>query len=228
MKSVAFFAVILLISLALPAQNSMDIYASKSGKIKYQYEYAGVSTEYTIVFDDYGKKQVFDFSGNNGGLNEHARTILTPEAMYIVNYEDKQIIKFPIEADNASIDEYGGNAGGGIDIQAMVAEVKERSGGKKGTELVAGKNCDIYEYAEPDGAFKGKYWIWNGYLLRAEFLDASGEHTFMKVKELNLDTPISAKEFEVPAGFEVTDMTQMMEQMKQLQQMYGVPDEGNE
>lgn len=228
MKSTLIISLLFLSVTVLLGQSSMNIYASKSGKIKYQYEYAGVNTEYTIIFDDFGKKQVFDFSGNTGGLNEHARTIITPEAMYIVNYDDKQIIKFPVEADNASIDEYGSNMGGGIDIQAMIAEVKESSGGKKGSEVVAGKNCDIYEYAEPDGAYKGKYWIWNGYLLRAEFLDASGEHTFMKVKELNLDSPVDKKEFEVPAGFEITDMTQMMEQMKQLQQMYGVPDDGNE
>jgi hypothetical protein len=228
MKWFTFTGLLLMVSVFLMAQDANDWYASKSGKIKYQYEYAGMLTEYTIIFDDYGKRQVFDLVGKTGGLSDHSRTIITPESMYIVNYEEKQIIKFPLEADRESVDEFGGNSAGGIDLQEMVAEVKQGSSGKQGSEVVMGKLCDVYEYAEPMGEFKGKYWIWEGYLMRAEFIDASGEHTFMKVLEITIDTPVSAREFEVPSDFEVTDMTEMMEQMKQLQEMYGVPDEEEE
>jgi len=217
-----------LLGFVLLGQESTTMYASKSGKITYQYEYAGLITQYTIVFDDFGKKQVFDLLGNSEGDGEHSRTIITPEAMFIVNYDDKQIIKFPLEADSESLNEYGGNSAGGIDLQEMVAEVKQQSSGKRGTEVVLGKTCDVYEYEEPSGEFKGKYWIWNGYLMRTEFLDASGEHTFMKVKDIMVDQPISNKEFDVPANFEVIDMTEMMEQMKQLQEIYGVPEEEEE
>lgn len=228
MKSVSVIAILLITGSLLFAQDVSHIYASKSGQIKYQYEYAGVTTEYTIIFDDYGQKQVFDLQGKSGGMSEHSRTIINPDAMYIVNYEDKQIIKFPIDTDSESLDEYGGNAAGGIDLQEMVAKVKQSAGGIKGKETVSGKDCDVFEYADSDDGFKGKYWIWNGFLMRAEFLDAHGEHTFMRVKDISLDVPIEASAFEIPSGFEVTDMSQMMEQMKQLQQLYGVPDDGGE
>ena len=113
---------------------------------------------------------------------------------------------------------------GGLDLTELVSDVTGDTQVKTGTEMVAGKSCDVYDYRDPEGN-KGKYWIWNGYLLKADFIGDDGERAFMKVKEISLDVSVPASEFTPPSGFVVNDMTKMMEQMNQLKQMYGSPDE---
>ncbi len=203
------------------AQTNANAYSSKSGKITYRYELEDMSMTYTLIFDEFGKKQAFEMENRIDGEMQKSKTIITPESMFIINYEDKQVIKFPVDTDDESMEMYGG-ANGGFDLSSLVAEVTGVESGKKGTETILGKKCIMYEYAEPGGS-KGKYWIHNGFLIKAEFIDEEGKHAYMEVTEYNIDIAISKSEFDIPPGFQVQDMTNMMEQMKQMQQMYGVP-----
>ena len=47
----------------------------------------------------------------------------------------------------------------------------------------------------------------------------------MEATDFEIDIAIDNSEFEIPSGYEVTDMTEMMEKMKMMQQMYGVPED---
>lgn len=221
MKTLVPFFAFILISVVALTQNSENLYSSKSGKFAYRYEVGETETSYILIFDDHGKKQVIELESNIDGYAQKSRTIITAESMLIINYEDKQVIKFPVDADDESMAMYGAESG--MDLSALVTEVTGAEAAKSGTGIVLGKTCDIYVYTDPSGA-KGKYWVHNGYLFKAEFID-DGQHAFMEVVDFKIDVAIDAKEFEAPADFEVTDMSQMMEQMKQMQQMYGVPAE---
>lgn len=218
MKQLIALAVFVVSCFSLIAQE--NIYNSKSGKFAYRYEVGETETSYILFFDDYGKKQVVELEGNVDGYAHKSRTIFTPESMLIVNFEDKQVIKFPIDTDDESMAMYG--ADGGMDFSTLVTDVTGAESAKTGTGIVLGKTCDIYVYTDPTSGAKGKYWVYNGYLFKAEFID-DGQHAFMEVVDFKIDVEIDAKDFQAPSGFEITDMSQMMEQMKQMQQMYGVP-----
>lgn len=203
----------------LCAQNAQ--YTEKSGKIVYTYEVGGEPLDFVMMYDDFGKKQVMDIVTIVDGTKERVKTIITAENMYLVNFTDKQVLKFPISVDKNNPMVAGQNQG--IDVDEIVASVTDGRGSILGEEVVSGKKCKVYEHRE--GSVKGKFWIYNGFLLKAEFIDQSGVHTYMVAKEFNLGVTIPASEFEIPAGFTVTDMNDMMQQMQQLQQLYGVPDQ---
>lgn len=222
MKHFLTLSILTAFSLIVLSQNTENLYKSKSGKFAYRYEVGETETSYIFIFDEFGKKQVIELESNVDGYAQKTRTIITPENMMIVNYEDKQVIKFPVDTDNESMSMYGTDAG--LDLSALVTEVTGADAAKSGTGVVLGKTCDIYVYADPTSGAKGKYWVYDNYLFKAEFID-DGQHAFMEVLDFKLDASIDANEFNVPAGFSVTDMGQMMQQMQQMQQMYGVPEE---
>jgi len=220
MKKITLFIIFAIIGTAGFCQDNKNIYASKSGKIAYRYELNGIETSYLLVFDGYGNKQAVEFTLVENGIQTKTKTIITPENIFVVNYEDEQVIKFPVDTDDQSMEMMG--AGGGFDFGSLAAEVTGNATGKKGTGTILGKPCDIFELTD-EGA-KGKFWIYNGYLLKGEFIDENGQHAYMEATEFNVDVSIANSEFAIPNNFEVQDMTQMMEQMKQMQQMYGAPD----
>jgi len=222
MKTTTLITALLFIGTTVFSQSG-NAYSSKSGKIGYRYEIGSMKTTYTLIFDDFGKKQVIELENNIEGQRQKSKTIITPESICIVNFEDQQVIKFPIDTDDKSMEMFGGG-NGGFDLSELVADVTEQETGKTGTGVVLGKKCDIYQYTDEDGS-KGKYWIHKGYLIKAEFIDESGEHAYMEATDFKLDIAIDKSEFEIPSGYEVTDMTEMMEKMKMMQQMYGVPEE---
>jgi len=223
MKKITSILALIVLSAIIFAQSVKNTYNTKSGKFAYRYELGETESSFILFFDDYGKKQAFELESNVDGYAQKSRTIITPENMYVINYDDRQVIKFPVNASEKEFDENGGN-NAGFDLGALVAEVTNDVSGKKGTAVILGKTCDIYEYAAPNGS-KGKYWIYNSFLFKAEFIDESGKHAYMEVVDFKLDVAIDKKEFEIPADFEVTDMATMMEKMKELQEKYGVPDE---
>ncbi|MDA3891142.1 MAG: hypothetical protein PF517_05700 [Salinivirgaceae bacterium] len=218
MKKLALSIACFIMATIVFGQTGARTYFSKSGKFAYRYEMGESETSYILIFDDFGKKQAFELVSNVDGYAQKTRTIITAENIFIINYEDKQVIKFPVDTDDKSMEMFGG-ADGGIDLSELVAEVSGVESAKAGTGVVLGKTCDIYEYTDPTSGSKGKYWIYKEYLFKAEFLDDEGQHAFMEVVDFKLDVAIDAKEFAVPSDFEVTDMSQMM----QMQQMYGIP-----
>ncbi|MFA6401100.1 MAG: hypothetical protein WCX31_05670 [Salinivirgaceae bacterium] len=224
MKSTLLLFIVLFIASGLQAQIAGNLFSSKSGKIAYRYEYSGSVTNYSIYFDDFGKKQCFDLVGSNAGTSDHSRTIITPETMYVINYDDKQVMKFPLDAKEKSIDAYGGSSAGGVDLQEMMSAITKSGKGKVGQETVLGKNCDVYVFNESEEG-KGKYWIWKDFVVKADFLDENGDHSYIEAKEIAIDAAVDSKVFEIPSGFEIMDMSQTMQQMKQLQEMYGIPED---
>ncbi|MCK9207253.1 MAG: hypothetical protein M0P66_09090 [Salinivirgaceae bacterium] len=227
MKLKALFFTVGLLPMLLFAQEGVNPYISKSGKITYRYEFGDMSATYTLIFDDFGNKECVDIAVSNAGNVDHSRTVMTQGSLFVINYDEKQVMKFPLESNGESIDEYSGSSTGGIDLKEMVASSAKNQQAAKGQELVLGKTCQVNQFNESEG-YKGKYWVWNGFVLKAEYLDENGEHTFLEAKEIAVDVSIPGKEFELPQDFEVVDMTETIEQMKKLQEMYGVPDEDAE
>jgi hypothetical protein len=189
----------------------------KTGKIVYSYEVENNSTEYFLIFTDFGKKYAIETSIMMDGVMEKSRTIITPEAFYLINYGDKQAMRFPSDF----INEKAGDEN--FDIVETSTNITNNGGKKIGAETVAGKNCDVYEYNSVVTG-KGKFWIWNGILLKGDFIE-EGYHAFIEAKGINIDIIVSASEFEVPSGFTITDMGAALKQMQEMQETYGTPDE---
>lgn len=222
LKTIAMKNLLLLLAFAITstiacAQTQGNVYAEKSGKVVYQYEIDGEKTDFTLIFDDFGKKQVMDIITKDNGEAVRVKTVITEESMFMVNYADKQVIIFPVTGDDNSMNLAPG-ADMGIDVDALVDNATNTGATKIGTETLLGKECMIFEHS--DGEYKGKYWIHDNYLVKAEFI-SEGIHTYMEAKELKIGIAVSASEFEIPTGFAVTDMAK---QMQQMQQMMGMPE----
>ncbi len=218
MKKFVILFVLMGFLFSTKAQNA--IYQVKSAKITYRYEVENAVTDYTLIFSDYGKKAAMDFDIKVEGVTEKSRTISTPEFMYLINYNQKQATKIPVGMINESDVEEDEDQ---LDINQLAAEIKEKGGIKIGSETVTGKQCDIYEFSAQAGQ-TGKFWIWNGLLMKADFVE-EGHHAFIEVVDIKIDIKIEESEFEIPAGFNVTDMSDAMKQMQQMQQMYGTPED---
>lgn len=216
MKNLLLLVFVFTTSLLI-AQNAGNIYNEKSGKVVYQYEMNGEKTDFTLIFDDFGKRQIMDITSNENGEKTRVRTILTPTQMFMVNYADNMVIILPVTGDDNSMSMAPG-ADMGIDVDALVDNATNTGATQISSETLLGKACKVYEHKEGD--YKGKYWIHKDYLVKAEFI-SEGVHTYMEAKELKLGVAIPASEFEIPKGFTVTDMAK---QMQQMQQMYGIPD----
>jgi outer membrane lipoprotein-sorting protein len=219
MKNVLFIICVAM-GLTTMAQTAESFYKSKSGKLVYNFEADGVASEYTLWFDGYGKKQAMDFISMANGVKERVRTIVNETDVFIVNYTDKTVIKFPVMPDGNTIT---GMDSDGLNMAEMTKEIVSDKRSKTGTETVNGKACDVYKLS--DGRSKGKFWIWNNFLMKADYIDEDGNHGFFEIKDIKTDISIAASEFQPPAGFQVTDMTETMKQMQMMQNMYGLPDE---
>ncbi len=201
------------------AQNGETFYKSKSGKLVYQFEVDGVASEYILIFDNYGKKQAMEFVIVADGVKERVRTIVTETEMYMVNYNEKTVIKFPVDANTGA----SGMETEGFNVSNITEDVLQDASKRTGTETINGKPCDVYTIT--DGVSRGKYWVWNNFLMKADYKDENNVHGYVELKEIKTDMTVAASEFQPPAGFPVTDMTETMQQMKMMQDMYGVPDE---
>lgn len=221
MKNIAILLSLILSGTLVFGQASAPYYKSKSGKVSYKFEVGGTNVDYTLTFDHHGEKQSFYTKSIVDGNEVTTKTIVTKEFIYVINYEDKQVIKFPIDAEEGSAND---DMGGGIDVAAIVDNVDDYEQLKQGTETLLGKKCDVYILTEAEGG-KGKYWIWNNFLLKAEFVDNEGVHTYVEATQFDPDVKVPESEFKIPEGYEVTDMGDMMKQMQQMQEMYGIPTE---
>jgi hypothetical protein len=206
--------------LASTFSNGQDpLYKVKTGKILYQYEVENISTDYLLIFADFGKKYATETTIMMEGIPEKSRIILTPEALYTLNYSDKEAMKFPADMINQMEDSEDEE----FDVNELAANIAAKGGKKTGNEMVAGKNCEVYEYTSEETG-KGKFWIWNGIMLKGDFME-EGHHAFIEAKEVNTDISIAASEFEVPADFTITDMGKAMKEMQENQQKYGNPED---
>ena len=75
-----------------------------------------------------------------------------------------------------------------------------------GEGVILGKVCGIYEgqwlgredrWVEKD---KIRTWVWNGLIMKQDFLKPNGGYTFWKVVSLELDSPIGEEKFTLPKG----------------------------
>lgn len=215
MKKIGIILVLVLASSFLFAQNAEQYYKSKSGKVSYKFELSGTHVDYTLTFDNHGEQQSFYTKSMVDGVEVVTKTIVTKDFIYVINYSDKQVIKFPLDIKENNM---GSEMGGGIDVAAIVNDVSGKEHLKKGSEELLGRTCDVYAISEEEGG-KGKYWIWNNFLLKAEFVDNEGNHTYMEATQFDPGVNIPASEFEIPEGYEITDMSEMMKKMQ------GVPTE---
>jgi len=88
------------------------------------------------------------------------------------------------------------------------------------TTTYDGLKCKVIEVADADGKTMVKAWVSVDYgiPLRIETTDAENGKTVMEYKNLKVG-PIPAETFKLPAGVEVTDMSEMMKNMPQMPNM---------
>lgn len=213
MKKLIFFIAIATSCMYSYAQADGKVYTEKSGKITYQYEIGKETTEFTLIFDNYGQRQVMDIKQQVDGATERVKSIITEESMFMVDFSNKQVVIFPVIKDDGSgaIDVNPG-ANLGIDVKDIVSNATDASSIETGTEIIDGKECKVYKQAS--GEYKGKYWIYKNHLLKAEFI-SEGVHTFMEAKEFELNIAIDNEYFEIPTGYTVIDMSKQMQLMGQ-------------
>ena len=103
----------------------------------------------------------------------------------------------------------------------MVGEIKKRGGKMIGSEKILDHLCDIYQMQAPIPGSKesGTVKLWLAHKLNIPLkMEMSsvknGKFMTLKAKELKTNISVSSNMFEVPKGYMVTDMQQMMNQLK--------------
>ncbi len=202
-------AVLVLLPLFTMAQ-----YSEKSGRIAYKIEMGSTQMSYSILYDQYGAQQLLNVNSKEHGIEEKVSTIITSEFIYIVNYDDRLVIKFPSSMGDEAMEQ----STVGFSVDQLATEVASYQTAKSGTETLLGHPCDIFTINEAGN--KGKYWIWKDYILKAEFMNEAGQHNYMEATQLDLNIQVPAGSFAPPEGYTMHDMSQMME----MQEMFGMPD----
>lgn len=89
------------------------------------------------------------------------------------------------------------------------------------TEVYDGVKCRVVEVTDGDKSVS-KMWIRedHGIPMRIELIDPDGAKSVMEYKNMKIGS-IAADVFQLPAGIEITDMSEMINQMQQLPGMPG-------
>lgn len=90
------------------------------------------------------------------------------------------------------------------------------------TVVYEGVKCRVVEVGDKESKAVTKMWIREdyGFPMRIESTDPTGEKFVMEYKNMKIGS-IAADVFQLPAGVQVTDMSEMMKQMQQLPGMPG-------
>lgn len=179
MKRILLLSIILLSCLGLRVQGQ-HYFSYKSGSFDLSMNIAGQDMITHTVFDDYGALQYAEVDA----MGQKVKTVLREGKTYMVA---PQFMEMPSETpvnycdlSPEAIEQYG--------IQMV------------GIEKMDGYDCLVYtlkmEVQGMEG--KGKVWVWEGFAIRAE-VTVMGMKLVTVLKNLQLDTPVDASLFEIPA-----------------------------
>jgi hypothetical protein len=192
-------------------------FSQQCGHVEYTYEVGAVKTITKLVFNEFGKNQLIEVQQGES-QQQVAKTIIKDSNFYIINYDQKQVIKVPlaIGSEGDAMDIAGVDRYNSVDLFQIAGDILKAQGEMVGETNYLNKKCNIYQ-VDIDNA-KGRYWVADNMVLKAEIIGGTGEHIFISVTKINFDTPVDANLFAIPSkGFQEVDMSGVM---KQLQQMH--------
>lgn len=176
-----------------PALNS--VFPAKSGIIEWQGNLSGEMTT-TLYFDDYGAKRATYTTTVMGQRRFTAHNVEIEADGWIILYD-------PDDRTGSRLRRMGTRP---LAASAGITEISGDSPevGRLEPRTILGK--EARGYARDDGRRVIRSWVWEKIPMRTEMERPSGEPMVMEVTRVELDVPIPADRFAVPADVVITDL----------------------
>ncbi len=168
-------------------------YAIKSGIVEYKTEVMGMLAKQTLIFDDYGQKEIQDVEMTTMGIKIHTVTIYKDGYVYTLDMEKKTATKQKGVSPN-------------IDFENLSEEmVKDMNLKKEGTEDVAGKTCDKMSLDYKKYNMTGFFSLYKGVPLKVDANMGTMKMKLIAEKFLE-NEPIAIEKFEIPSDFKIKEL----------------------
>ena len=197
-----FILLLVLISCNTSPREPLKRYQIKSAYIRFESEENGVKKEQRLYFDQWGRREakyttIYD---KNGVENSQSLVISLPDYVYNVNEERKVALrsknilsKFLYRRSSEQ-------------LQNLTEILLRENGGKKiGEEMIALKNCEIWDIEERNA----KIWIWKGITLKTENV-FSNKKQIMTAVSVDEDYVMSDEYFMIPEDYKIRDIESMV------------------
>jgi hypothetical protein len=176
---------------SVQSQDALKIFGIKSGIIEYKHSGTNTGTS-TLYFDNYGQKSANYMVITSGGKTQKSWVISLSEMQYIYDPVTKtgQKMKNPMIEGLKEID----------DMEKFTEEMYAKMGFKPaGNENFLGRDCRVFK------GNMGKVLTWNGLLMFME-MTVMGTTTGQEATKVEVNVPVKASLFEVPADVTFTDI----------------------
>lgn len=168
-------------------------YAIKSGIVEYKTEIMGMPAKQTLIFDDYGQKELTDMEMEMMGTKIRTVTITKDGFIYTLDLEKKTGTRIKGNSPN-------------IDFENLSEQmIKDMNLKKEGTEEYLGKTCEKMSIDYTKMKMKGSFLVYKGVALK---LDTDMGTMKMKlIGEKFIENPdIPAAKFDVPADIKISEL----------------------
>jgi len=197
------------------SESISDIFA-KGGKIDgLSYDYTATTSDMTMNGKVWMQGKKMKTESTIGGENVVSFFDGDTNTVIIYNPAEKTAMKMSAgqAEDQKAISDTPVDYASDID-QTSVKELE--------TVVYEGVKCRVVEVTEKDSQAVAKMWIREDYgiPMRVESTDPTGGKFVMEYKNMKVGS-IGADVFQLPAGVEVTDMSEMLNQLQQLPGMPG-------
>lgn len=167
-------------------------YAIKSGIVEYKTEIMGMPAKQTLIFDDYGQKELTDVEMEMMGTKVRTVTITKDGFIYTLDLEKKTGTKISGKSPD-------------IDFENLSEQmVKDMNLKKEGTEEYLGKTCEKMSIDYTKMKMKGSFLVYKGVALRVD--TDMGSMKMKLVAEKFVENPeLPADRFDVPKDIKIVD-----------------------
>jgi len=191
-----FIVFLFLLPVIASAQDAK--YEIKSAILTQEFSFMGKKLEKTTYIDDYGKKEAFEMSVENGvapGIDLHARTIM--DTAFIINVDLSSRTATKVKLPEKP-----------LNYLLLTSEIREKYKLEEtGEEEFAGKTCRKFslEMAQMGQTAQVKTLVWKGLALKMEIF-VSGALVYSEtVTEIKENVTVPKDKFIVPEGVTVTE-----------------------
>jgi len=209
MKNYIFFAIAILLSLQMRAQDRTKKFTVKSGKIVYEYNGVNKGSK-TVYFDDYGERyyeqekyvnETTIFGQTTTTETDHI-TIIVKDQFWEINHITKSNRTGKLPFYNETHQMYAGKTD--AEIQQMSDDIIDSFGGERlGEEQVLGRNCEKIK------VLGSVIWVYKGITLKSttNVMDIiAGEEATSFDENIN----IPSSRFRAPQNVQYTNVDQQM------------------
>jgi len=163
-------------------------YNFKSGIVHFKATMMMMDQEVVMYFDDWGRQQRSEININFMGKKAHNVTITDSVFVSSWNEEDKKCTRVPVDPSSPN----------NIDFTRLTDQViKTYNLKKEGTDKVLGRECVVYSMNYEPAGLSGKYYVWNGIVLKTD-ATASGMNVKMEAVKILENAVVPSDKFEIP------------------------------